>query len=180
MSNSNDWLDTQTKAQLERSPPDKLAPPVVAGYSLVLLERGCDIQRVDRTLRALIEDRNYVPRKCPFVVRRELSLADAIEGQFELICTDSISVFVNDDVVRTAKASYLYDLFETVRNSSEFQPIRVHLKSVPDDERGRRFLSQFFGQVLNVPTTHVVARKKARIMYHWGNKLGAVIEPEDP
>ncbi len=52
MSVSNDWLDTQTKAQLEKNPPEKLAPPVVARYSLVLLERGSDSQRVDRTLRA--------------------------------------------------------------------------------------------------------------------------------
>ena len=32
-----DWLDTETKALLQRSPPEKLAPPDTATFSLVLL-----------------------------------------------------------------------------------------------------------------------------------------------
>jgi hypothetical protein len=179
MSKSTDWLDTQTKAQLQKSPPDKLAPPVVGGYSLVLLERGTDRERVFRTIQALAEDADKVVSKCPVVVRHNLSLADALEGQFELVCTDSISVFLNDNVIRAAEPAYLDDLYRTVRKSAEFEPVTIHLRSIPDDEDGKRFLRQFFGQVLGVPATHIVARKKARIMLHWGSKLGAVVEIED-
>jgi hypothetical protein len=179
MSDSSDWLDTQTKAQLAESPPDKLAPPVVAGFSLVLLERGPDRRRVDQTLQALVANPACAPSACPCVVQRGLAFTDALQGQFELICADSISVFVNDDVLRTANASYLQELFQTLRKSPEFQPVTVCVHSVPIDDGGMRFLHQFFGELPRLPATHVVARKKARIMQHWGSKLGAVIESED-
>jgi hypothetical protein len=51
--------------------------------------------------------------------------------------------------------------------------------SVPDDERGTRFLDQFFGKALQLPATRFVAHKKARIMRHWASKLGAVVEMMD-
>ena len=85
MSEPNDWLDTQTKAQLAACPPEKLAPPTVAGYSLVLLEPGPDRRRVDETLQRLIGNSTFAPWRCPFIVQHDLSLTDALEGQFELI-----------------------------------------------------------------------------------------------
>ena len=91
MSESTEWLDTQTKMQLAADPPDKLAPPTVGGFSLVLLNRGPNRQRVEGVLRTLVDDPTSIVTKCPCIVRRGLSLADALLGQFELICADSIS-----------------------------------------------------------------------------------------
>ncbi|HTQ39204.1 MAG TPA: hypothetical protein VMJ32_09245 [Pirellulales bacterium] len=172
------WLDTQTKAQLQKSPPDKLAPPAVDGYSLVLLERGTDRERVYKTIEALADNPNKIISKCPVVVRQHLTLTDALEGQFELICTDSISIFLDDNIVRDGECEYLDDLYRNVRKSTEFEPVNIELRSIPNNESGKRFLRQFFGQVLGVPPKHTVTRKKARIMVHWGNKLGAVIESD--
>ncbi len=179
MANSTDWLDTQTKAQLQKNPPDKFAPPVVDGYSLILLERGTDSERIYRTIQSLAEDASIALLECPFIVRQHLSLTDALQGQFELICSDSISIFLDDNVVRHAESAYLNDLYRTVHKSEEFEPVKIRLKFVPDHEDGKRFLRQFFGQVLGVSETHTVTRKKARIMVHWGNKLGAIVESED-
>jgi len=176
MSDSNDWLKTQTKAQLQKLPPDKLAPAVVAGYSLVLLERGPDRERVLATLRNVAGHNRGFAASCPLVVRRNLSLTDAMVAQFELICADSIAVFVNDDVVRLAKQSYLNKLFKDVRGSAEFAPVIIHLTSIPDDVDGQRFLRQFFGPGIGVPTTHTVARKKARVMREWAARLRVTIE----
>jgi hypothetical protein len=180
---STDWLDTQTKAQLAAEPPEKLAPPTVGGFSLVLLERGADIERVDEALRRLVADggpiRRGIPTKCPCVVRRGLSLPDALLGQFELICTDSVSVFVSDDVVRSATAEYLSGLFCRVRASPEFRQVTVRVDSAPSDDHGVRFLYRFFGHIPQLPAAQVVAHKKARIMQHWASKLGAVVEVAD-
>jgi hypothetical protein len=179
MSEPIDWLDTQTKEQLEPCPPQKLAPPVVAGYSLILLEQGPDPQRMDRTLRLLARDTIKSPYPCPGVIQSMLSLTDALLGQFELICADSISVFLDDEVWQNAKKSYLNDLFQTLRQSTEFQPVRVSIPSLPDGERVAPFLEQFFGEARTPPITQVVARKKSRIMRHWGSKLDISVECED-
>ena len=173
---ADDWLDTETQAQLAASPPEKLAPPTVSGYSLILLDIGPNRQRVAQALELLIDQ--HVPKTppCPCVVQRELSLADAMQGQFELICADSVSVFIDDDVARNAKPNYLDELFKNLRGSREFQPVRLQVHMVPDGERGANFLRQFFGREIKTPFFRRVARKKARIMQHWGEKVGAIVE----
>ena len=75
--------------------------------------------------------------------------------------------------------AHLRALYDHLRTGEEFSPVTVHLDSVPDNEQGRRFLLQFFGQFLGVGATHTVARKKARIMAHWGGKLGVSIVMDD-
>jgi hypothetical protein len=179
MSKQVDWLDTETQAQLAALPPEKLAPPAVAGFSLVLLERGKNAERVDRTLRALVQNRSYNAPPCPCVILRELTLTDALQAQFELICTDSISIFINGEVLKTTDKSYLNTLFKTLRASQEFQPVKIHVQTSPDDDRGAHFLQQFFGDMLPMPITQIVARKKARIMQHWGAKLGIDVEVQE-
>ena len=179
MSEPNDWLDTQTKAQLGACPPEKLAPPTVAGYSLVLLERGPDRRRVDETLQRIIGDASFALPRCPVVVQSDLSLTDALQGQFDLICADSVSVFLADEVVQNATKKYLNEIFRSFCLSPEFQQVRVRVESVPQNDDGARFLRQFFGEMLSPPFRQVAARKKAHIMQHWGIKLGAVIECEE-
>ena len=85
---------------------------------------------------------------------------------------DGSLVFLRDEVVRNAVPSYLRELYADLRTGDEFAPVIVHLKSIPDNEDGRRFLLQFFGQFLGIGATHQVARKKARIMAHWAARLG--------
>jgi hypothetical protein len=172
----DDWLDTESQSQLAANPPQKLAPPTVAGYSLVLLEIGANRRRVAQTLEHLIGQPVPKTPPCPCVVQRDLSLADAMQGQFELICADSISVFIDDDVLRNAKPEYLDGLFRDLRQSPEFQPVRLEVHMVPDGQRGANFLRQFFGCELKTPFSRRVARKKARIMQHWGEKIGALVE----
>ncbi len=170
---SANWLDTQTEAELRKCPPGKLAPPDVDGYSLVLLERGPDRRRVDEAVASLADGQANVAGECPLIVRQNLSLADALVGQFKLICTDSISIFLDDEVMLHGEPAYLHRLFQIVRESDEFATVTVQLRGVPDDEDGRRLLRQFFGQVVGVAATHTMPRKKARIMAHWGAKFGA-------
>lgn len=166
------WLDLQTQEQLCSDPPKKRAPPVVAGYSLVLLERGYDRDRVDTVVQSLAHSPAIAGAECPFVLRRSLDLTEALECQFELICADSISVFIDDAVLSNGRPDYLNQLFVRLRASTEFKPTRIKVTDVPATEEGDRFLTQFFGKVLAAPITQVVAYKKARIMEHWAAKLG--------
>jgi hypothetical protein len=177
---AEDWLDTETQAQLAADPPEKLAPPTVAGYSLVLLAIGANRRRVAQTLAQLIGQAVPKTPLCPCVVQRDLSLADAMQGQFELICADSTSVFIDDEVIRNAHPKYLDELFANLRRSPEFQPVRVQIHAVPDGQRGANFLRQFFGREIKPPFFRRVARKKARIMQHWGKRVGAIVEWTEP
>lgn len=51
MSDSHDWLDTETQAILAGTPPRKLAPAKVANFSLVMLAEGDDPLRMTEALR---------------------------------------------------------------------------------------------------------------------------------
>jgi len=174
----NEWLDLETKTQLARNPPDKLAPATIGGYTLVLLERGKDRWRVADILAALCDDKATLSKQCPLVVRTGLSYDKALEGQFELICCDSISVFIDDDVFLGASADYLLELFAKLRASPEFQLVSIQLESVPVGDRGMRFLKQFLGTPRQLPFKAAVTRKKARIMTHWASQIGAVLKGE--
>jgi hypothetical protein len=104
-----------------------------------------------------------------------LSYDAALEAQFELICCDSISVFLDDAVVLGATAAYLLELFAKLRASPEFQLVSIQLESVPAGERGMKFLKQFLGTPSPLPFKAAVARKKARIMKHWAVRIGATM-----
>ena len=45
-----DWLDTETKAILEKVPSEKLAPTAVAGFSLVLLYCESESEKLPRAV----------------------------------------------------------------------------------------------------------------------------------
>lgn len=113
------WLDTETKALLEESPPDKLAPASTARFTLVLIPIYRRNHR--RLIRALKRVSNEPPKlsadsivgRVPMTVERGLSHTDALVGQFELISCDAISVFLADGVVATA--SRCYEQFDKYR-----------------------------------------------------------------
>lgn len=179
MSDSCDWLDTQTKAELQGNPPPKFAPSAEAAFSIILLTRGRDNHRVDSVVEQFVSNPLSAQAACPFIVRRGLTETEALEIQFELICVDSIAVFVGDEVVDNASRDYLVELYETLLHSSEFQPTRVEVSSIPLNDKGTQFLKQFFGQ-RQLPIYQLVARKKARILRHWAAKIGAEVVCQDP
>jgi hypothetical protein len=183
----SEWLDTETKAMLQQSPPEKLAPPDTGMFTLVLLEKGNDRDWITRALRRIpgmrVERATVLAeRSCPVVVAAGLSLADAMLGQFELICCDSVSVFLKDEIVAFGDRQYLDALYQQVRNSPEFQPIAVTVGSLT----GATSIAQFLYQFLGAPDASAailaghlrydrMMRKKARIMEHWARKIGVEV-----
>ncbi len=87
---------------------------------------------------------------------------------------------LRDDVVRYVEPSYLGTLYDNLCTGEKFSTVTVHLGSIPNNESGRWFLLQFLGRFLRVGAAHTVARKKARIVAHWGAKMGIPIEFNDP
>lgn len=183
MENEPEWLDTETRAMLEWRPPEKLAPAVTARFTLVLLQKGSDARRIARAF-ARTRDGSETDVHAAFrlappaTVAVGLTYEEALMGQFELICADCISVFLDDGVIACAAQDYLRNLYSRLRKSPEFAPCQVTLGPVPADESGATYLDQFLGlsperfqDVLGTPLT--VAAKKARIMKHWGAKIGA-------
>jgi hypothetical protein len=178
-----DWLDTRTQALLHGSDPDKIAPPLDAAFSLILLERGQSLELFQRALSRIFEPekldniRTLLDRPCPYVVETSFSFENASLGQFELICANSISVILRDDVALDGDANYLDNLYHTLRRSEEFQLIYGTLLTIPTDDRGQNFCDQFFGSVnFMPPISFSTTLKKGRIMQHWAGNIGAQIE----
>jgi hypothetical protein len=173
------WLDTETLALLERDPPDKLAPAEVVGFTLVLLKvYGQDTGRLARALQRIadstdgsaIELAGCAP---PCAVKKGLTHADALLGQFELIAADSISVFLDDEVFECASPDYLRQLYAELMQSTEFEPVALRVESIPSSEQGAAFVQQFLGLDDAWRVGPIQApRKKARIMSHWASKIG--------
>jgi hypothetical protein len=114
-----------------------------------------------------------ITRRLPCTVKATLSHADALLGQFELISSDAISVFLNDEVFNGASRKYLNELYSQLVQSPEFEIVSLNVESIPSTDRGNDFVDQFLGndgawrtEVLKLP------RKKARIMEHWARKIG--------
>jgi len=186
------WLDTETKAMLQQAPPEKLAPPTTGLFTLVLLHKGKDTNLV----RALARIPGISPgkainlseRHCPLPVVSGLSLGDVMLGQFELVCCDSISVFLRTEVVSSAEQWYLAQLYQQFRRSPEFERVTVTIASVPQTALGEQFVDQFLGGADIVPRLvsaglhsyrESMMRKKARIMAHWAQKIRAEVVVAD-
>src|SRR5271157_3557955 len=109
----SDWLDTQTNAILQGSDPPKIAPSLDADFSLVLLRCGQNRELHRRALSRILEPEKHetidivLEKPCPFVIASSLSYESASLGQFELICADSISVILRDDVAFDGELDYL-------------------------------------------------------------------------
>jgi len=177
---SDDWLDTETRAILRKSPPAVETAVDAKGYSLLLVKAGRD---ESRAIQAVSEIQRYGATNSTnisIVIAQQLTLDAAMAGQFALSCCDCVSAFVPDEVVYDANAGYLYELSEAVTRSPEFEWITVRLISIPPNDRGRQFAWQFLGMAVGfaTPSEIQVHRKKARLMMHWAPKCGVRLEVE--
>jgi hypothetical protein len=185
-----EWLDTETKAMLQQAPPEKLAPPDTGMFTLVLLQKGEDASRLVRALARILgisprQPEDLASRNCPQSIVSSLSLGDAMLGQFELVCCDSISVFLKDAIVLAGDRQYLNQLYRQFPESPEFENVAVNVISLPDTVLAQHFVDQFLGEAGEMSTPggcpHCVSmmRKKARIMAHWAEKIGAEVTIAD-
>jgi len=179
------WLDAQTRAILHPTPPEECVALGVSGFTLVLLQKGFQHDRLTRALQRIRRDpeRATTPvlfAPCPTRVRSGLSLEEAIVGQFELICCDCISVFVRDEIAADGATGYLRGLYSQLRSSPEFQPVFITITFVPDTDAGRRFCDQFLSTAQEktirygneIVMKDRVYQKKARMMAHWAVEIG--------
>lgn len=184
------WLDTETKAILQKAPEPKWAPPMAAEFGLVLLRKGNDEPRL---VRAICRINNCPESKglalarqpTPTIVNPGLTEAEALWGQFELICCDSVAAFIRSEVLMDREQrDYLSTVFQRVLLSPEFRPTRIDVCAVPATEAGEKFMDQFIGNALSTENrpldefTLLVPYKKARLMKHWAVRVGAQVECE--
>jgi len=181
------WLDTQTKALLEGSPPEKLAPPDTRGFSVVLLAvRTRHEDRLAEAVGRLLAGSDagverILARPLPVVLTKGLSHPDALLAQFELVACDCVSVFLADDVAEHATPGYLAELYERLLNSPEFGEVLVRIETLPQDVRAGEFLARFLGRGdCPLPAYRHMMRKKARIMQHWAAKIGGQLRILEP
>ncbi len=179
------WLDTETKAILQKEDTPKLAPPTAAEFALVLLRKGTDDKRLVRAIRRINEciepdAVQLAHQQVPVTINPGLKEEEALFGQFELICCDAIAPFIRSEVLlEQANPAYLQSLFQQVLESREFKPTKVEILNVPATESGQKFVDQFLGIPLPgadrpFPRFSVcVPFKKARIMKHWAARVGA-------
>lgn len=182
------WIDTQTEAILQPPPPEKLAPADTGPFALVLVEKGKDAIRMAESLAnvpGLSQQRvaAILAIPCPVPLLCGLSITDAVLGQFELVCSDSISIFLRNEVA-VSDHEYLKQLCSQCRSSAEFEWINFKIASIPRTDHGRRFVRQFLGAFAeleynanaNFQFNGQLMRKKARIMAHWAQKIGVQVD----
>lgn len=182
MKTKGDLLDTETQGMLEWPPRGKLAPPTAACFAVVLLEKGADLARVARAIARGREPDGteagaVAGSPTPVTVSFGLTHSGALLLQYELVCADCVSVFVEEHVVR-APENYLRHLYARLRRSPEFAVRDVEIVSVPRSQAGAGFLDQFLGVTpgefqAQRPMRISVMFKKARIMKHWADRIGA-------
>jgi len=180
------WLDTETKAILQRRDEPPLAPPKAAEFALVMTTGGVERERLIRAV-CRINDCNraaalaLVGQPRPVTINSDLTEEEAMLGQFELICCEAISAVLRSEVAEQADREYLGDLLRRISQSPEFKLSTVRIDDVPMTESGQRFVGQFLGMELQTlrelgfPRHFAMPTKKARIMKHWASRVGAQV-----
>src|SRR6185437_3719363 len=170
------WLDTETKAILQKEPEPKLAPPKAAEFGLVMLLKGRNRLRLARAICRInncteAQGLAIARRRAPAIVNPGLTEAEALWGQFELICCDTIAAFVRSEVLLDREQrEYLETVYQRVLRSPEFRPTRIDIREVPATEGGEKFMDQFIGKAVAEEQrpldefSLLVPYKKARLM----------------
>ena len=157
-------------------------------FGLVLLRKGSDNERLVRAIRRIndcLEQEAFALSRLALPVTLNLGLTEpeALYGQFELICCDSVAVFVRSEVLLAPdQKEYLDTLFRQVLQSPEFKPTRIDVVEVPATEDGERFVDQFLSNLCPEEKRPIdefslsVPYKKARIMKHWAARVGVQVQ----
>ncbi len=102
--------------------------------------------------------------------------------EFELVCCDAVAAFIRSEVLlEPGQKDYLDALFQKVLHSPEFKPTRIDVLEVPATEAGEMSMDQFLGDPAPGEKRPIdefslwVPYKKARIMKHWADRVGAQI-----
>jgi hypothetical protein len=181
------WLDTETKAILQKEHEPKLASQKAAEFALVLIRKGTDHERLVRAICRInecpaMDAIKLASSPMPITVDPGLTEAEALYGQFELICCDAVAVFIRSEVMEQSEPAYIQSLLHTVQQSPEFKRTRVEILEIPGNDAGERFADQFLGgkryqqDERSGRFSVVVPFKKARIMRHWARRVGARID----
>jgi hypothetical protein len=172
-----DWLDTETRAILFPKKPEKLVALDIDSYSLLLLNSGNDERRIQDVVAEIRKIGPTTSINVPFVIGRQLSLEDALAGQFALACCDCVTAFVRDKIVQESPLKVYRQLHREVMSSPEFTLVDVLIESIPNTHEGRRLGWQFFGLATGVQTPKTIRmfRKKARLLEHWAKKVNAIV-----
>jgi hypothetical protein len=185
------WLDTETKAILEKAHEPKLTPAKAAEFGLVLLRKGGDNERLVRAICRINDctDSEAVALSClplPVTVNPGLTEAEALYGQFELICCDAVAVFIRSEVLlEQNQKEYLDTLFQRVLQSPEFKLVRIDVLEVLATEAGEKFVDQFLGTSFPGEKRPIdefslwVPYKKARIMKLWASRVGVRVQCDE-
>lgn len=178
---SEEWLDPETRGLLHKSPPGLETAVDCRGYSLLLLHAGPDTNRIVDVVADIQRMGAHNQTSIPVVIAQQLTLDEAMAGQFALCCCDCVSALVDDNLVRDDDPAIVEDLSEIVTSSAEFSPVTIRLISIPQTELGRRFSWQFLGSAVGVamPAELTVHSKKAQLMIHWAVKCGVRLEMPD-
>jgi hypothetical protein len=184
------WLDTETKAILQRERELPIAPPKVGEFALVLGSKGADPGRLVRAVCRVndcsrLAAVRLLEQRLPVTINLDLTEEDATLGQFELVCCEAVSAVLRSEVAGEAGHEYLADLLKTISQSPEFQRRTIWIYGVPATEAGQRFVDQFLGvelSALSLPCRFTMPAKKARIMEHWAARVGAQVrgDPAEP
>jgi hypothetical protein len=180
------WIDTETKAILQKENDLPLAPPKVAEFALVMGHKGNSRERLIRAVCRINDCSQSVALSLialplPVTVNLDLTEEDAILGQFELVCCGAISAVVRSEVAGAADREYLGRLLKQVERSPEFKPTCVQIDHLPLTEAGQRFADQFLGldamelDVSGLPRRFSMPAKLARIIKHWAARIGAEV-----
>ena len=182
------WLDTETKTILQKDHERKLAPPKAAEFALILIRKGPDHNRLVRAICRINECHEpeairLARSPTPITINPGLTQAEALFGQFELICCDAIAVFIRSEILEEQAATgYIQSLYQKVLQSPEFKLTRVDVLEVPETDSGERIVDQFLGtsrcaqKEQSKQFSVRVPFKKARIMTHWAERVGARIQ----
>jgi len=179
-----DWLDTETKEILQKTQEPKQTLSKVAEFALVMIHKGVDSRRLVRAICRINEcgtakALELAHQPSPLVLNPDLTHAEAVLGQFELICCDAPSAILRSEVALQGDKAYLQETLMKIWRSPEFRVVTLQLDDIPVNNAGEKFVDQFLGMTLEqllklgFPRRFGMPAKKARIMKHWAARIGA-------
>jgi hypothetical protein len=173
----HNWLDLETRSLLNKVPYRPETSVDCRGYSLLLLRAGPDTSRIVQAVADIQRLGSKNSTNIPIVIAQQLTIDEAMAGQFSLCCCDCISGFVDDNLVHNDDETLADDVTSIVVNCEEFSLVSLRVNHVPPTEAGRRFAWQFLGCAIGVstPLDLTVYYKKARLMSHWAPRCGVDI-----